>query len=208
MRTLHQRSKPAVTGLRREVEVPSVVPTSCHRLPSDLNDPLFSIAGGVMRVVTTSTHLRFRQAGIACFQSAGTFRSAACATATSARSTGPTDVDPSKRPQQRLTNCFVRAASARRRLQIRRRRDGGAAQVLATGNTILRWHRDLLGRRHAAISRPGRRGRPRTLHSIRAPGTAVGAGEQQLGIPAGARRTAHARDQGRRVHCLGDPGAT
>jgi putative transposase len=34
-------------------------------------------------------------------------------------------------------------------------------------DTILRWHRDLLARRHAAISRPRRRGRPRTLRSIR-----------------------------------------
>jgi len=30
-------------------------------------------------------------------------------------------------------------------------------------------------------------------------------GEQQLGIPAGARRTAHAGGEGRRVHGLGDP---
>lgn len=33
--------------------------------------------------------------------------------------------------------------------------------------TILRWHRDLLARRHAASSRPKRPGRPRTIHSIR-----------------------------------------
>jgi putative transposase len=35
-------------------------------------------------------------------------------------------------------------------------------------DTILRWQRDLLARRHAAASRPGRRGRPRTLRSVRA----------------------------------------
>ena len=34
-------------------------------------------------------------------------------------------------------------------------------------DTILRWHRDLLARHHAAVSRPERRGRPRTLRSIR-----------------------------------------
>jgi putative transposase len=39
--------------------------------------------------------------------------------------------------------------------------------LLVHPDTILRWHRDLLARRHAAISRPHRRGRPRTLHSIR-----------------------------------------
>jgi hypothetical protein len=32
---------------------------------------------------------------------------------------------------------------------------------------MLRWHRDLLARRHAAISRPHRPGRPGTLRSIR-----------------------------------------
>jgi transposase InsO family protein len=34
-------------------------------------------------------------------------------------------------------------------------------------DTILRWHRDLLARRHATASRPHRRGPPRTLRSIR-----------------------------------------
>lgn len=34
--------------------------------------------------------------------------------------------------------------------------------------TLLRWHRDLLARRHGAASRPKRPGRPRTVHSIRA----------------------------------------
>ena len=33
--------------------------------------------------------------------------------------------------------------------------------------TVLRWHRDLLARRHAARSRPGRPGRPRTIRSVR-----------------------------------------
>lgn len=35
-------------------------------------------------------------------------------------------------------------------------------------DTLLRWHRDLLARRHGAASRPKRPGRPRTVHSIRA----------------------------------------
>jgi putative transposase len=34
-------------------------------------------------------------------------------------------------------------------------------------DTILRWHRNLVARRHGAISRPKRPGRPRTLRSIR-----------------------------------------
>jgi putative transposase len=41
-------------------------------------------------------------------------------------------------------------------------------RLLVRPDTILKWHRDLLSRRHAAASRPKRRGRPRTLRSIRA----------------------------------------
>jgi transposase len=41
-------------------------------------------------------------------------------------------------------------------------------RLLVRPDTILRWHRDLRARRRAAVSRPKRRGRPRTLRSIRA----------------------------------------
>ena len=41
-------------------------------------------------------------------------------------------------------------------------------RLLVRPDTILRWHRDLNARRHAKVSRPRRRGRPRTLRSIRA----------------------------------------
>ncbi len=40
-------------------------------------------------------------------------------------------------------------------------------QLLVRPETVLRWHRDLLGRRHATRSRPKRPGRPRTVRSIR-----------------------------------------
>src|SRR5689334_3753126 len=40
-------------------------------------------------------------------------------------------------------------------------------RLLVQPDTILRWHRDLLARRPAAVSVPRRRGRPRTLQSIR-----------------------------------------
>src|SRR5258705_1467708 len=40
-------------------------------------------------------------------------------------------------------------------------------RLLVRPDTILRWHRDLIARRHAAVSRPKRPGRPRTLRSIR-----------------------------------------
>jgi len=41
-------------------------------------------------------------------------------------------------------------------------------QLLVSPDTLLRWHRDLLKRRHAATCAPKRPGRPRTLRSIRA----------------------------------------
>src|SRR4051794_35473941 len=41
-------------------------------------------------------------------------------------------------------------------------------RLLVRPDTVLRWHRDLFARRHAARSRPKRPGRPRTVHSIRA----------------------------------------
>ncbi|WP_406045884.1 transcriptional regulator [Micromonospora sp. NBC_00898] len=40
-------------------------------------------------------------------------------------------------------------------------------RLLVRPDTIMRWHRDLVARRHAAVPRPKRRGRPRTLRSIR-----------------------------------------
>lgn len=41
-------------------------------------------------------------------------------------------------------------------------------RLLVRPDTVLRWHRDLLARRHGARSRPKRPGRPRTVHSTRA----------------------------------------
>jgi len=41
-------------------------------------------------------------------------------------------------------------------------------RLLVRPETVLRWHRTLSARHHAAISRPRRRGRPRTVRSIRA----------------------------------------
>ena len=40
-------------------------------------------------------------------------------------------------------------------------------RLLVRPETVLRWHRDLIRRRHAAISRPKRAGRPPTVRSIR-----------------------------------------
>src|ERR1700730_7746644 len=40
-------------------------------------------------------------------------------------------------------------------------------RLLRRPDTVLRWHRDLIARRHVSASRPRRPGRPRTLRSIR-----------------------------------------
>ncbi|MET7423144.1 helix-turn-helix domain-containing protein [Dactylosporangium sp. NPDC005555] len=40
-------------------------------------------------------------------------------------------------------------------------------RLLVRPDTVLRWHRDLVARRHAAVCRPKRPGRPRTVRSIR-----------------------------------------
>jgi hypothetical protein len=40
-------------------------------------------------------------------------------------------------------------------------------RLLVRPDTVLRWHRDLIARLHARISRPTRVGRPRTIRSIR-----------------------------------------
>src|SRR4051812_10882089 len=40
-------------------------------------------------------------------------------------------------------------------------------KLVVRPDTVLRWHRDLRPRRHAAGSQPSRRGRPRTIRSIR-----------------------------------------
>ncbi|MBP2329488.1 transposase InsO family protein [Kibdelosporangium banguiense] len=41
-------------------------------------------------------------------------------------------------------------------------------RLLVRTDTILRWHRDLMRRRHASMSRPKRPGRPRTIRSVQA----------------------------------------
>jgi transposase len=40
-------------------------------------------------------------------------------------------------------------------------------RLLVRPDTVLRWHRNLVRRRHARMSRPKRPGRPRTIHSVR-----------------------------------------
>jgi putative transposase len=59
--------------------------------------------------------------------------------------------------------------------------------LLVRPDTILRWHRDLIVRRHAAASRPPRRGRPPTPPVGPGPGATPGPGEPHVGVPAHPR---------------------
>jgi hypothetical protein len=60
-------------------------------------------------------------------------------------------------------------------------------RLLVRPDTILRWHRDLVARRHAAASRPRRRGRPRTVRSVRTLVLRLVAENPVVGLSAGAR---------------------
>ncbi|MFB4274224.1 hypothetical protein ACBJ59_02920 [Nonomuraea sp. MTCD27] len=60
-------------------------------------------------------------------------------------------------------------------------------RLLVRPDTVLRWHRDLMKRRHARTCRPKRPGRPARgpLHPRSLP--VPGSGERRLGISASAR---------------------
>ncbi|WP_226900670.1 hypothetical protein [Nonomuraea phyllanthi] len=61
-----------------------------------------------------------------------------------------------------VTNAFAALLTSLPREVFRRLR------LLLRSDTVLRWHRDRMKRRHAHICRPKRRGRPPTVGSIRA----------------------------------------
>ncbi|MFI0818533.1 integrase core domain-containing protein [Streptomyces sp. NPDC021098] len=67
------------------------------------------------------------------------------------------------RPQLTWPDRALLAALLHRFPRARLRR----LRLIVSPDTLLRWHRDLLRRRHAKASRPKRRGRPRTVRSIR-----------------------------------------
>jgi putative transposase len=62
----------------------------------------------------------------------------------------------------------------------------GRMRLLVHPDTVLRWHRDLVRKRHAARSGPRRLGRPHRAFDPR-PGPAPGPGEPWARVPAGAR---------------------
>ena len=61
----------------------------------------------------------------------------------------------------------------------------GRMRLLVRPDTVLRWHRDLVSKRHAARSRPRRPGRPRTVRSIRALVLRLVRENPRVGLPAG-----------------------
>lgn len=60
-------------------------------------------------------------------------------------------------------------------------------RLLVRPDTVLRWHRDLIARRHATASRPKRGGRPPHRALDPGTGTALGQGKSKLGLPTPAR---------------------
>ncbi|MGY4927214.1 hypothetical protein [Streptomyces sp. 900105755] len=64
-------------------------------------------------------------------------------------------------------------------------------QLLVRLDTVRRWHRVLVARRHAARSRPKRPGRPRTVHSIRTPMLRLARRRRELLDRALIRRQRH-----------------
>jgi putative transposase len=61
-----------------------------------------------------------------------------------------------------IDRAFLAALLHRLPVEVLRR-----MRLLMRPDTVLRWHRDLIARRHAKASRPKRPGRPRTVRSIR-----------------------------------------
>jgi hypothetical protein len=77
--------------------------------------------------------------------------------------------------------------------------------LIVSPDTILRWHRDLMRRRHAEASRRKHPGRPPTRHAIQALVLRLARENSSLGLPAHPRRTHHPRHQDRPLHGMGDP---
>jgi hypothetical protein len=77
-------------------------------------------------------------------------------------------------------------------------------RLLARPDTILRLHSDLVARLHAAASRPRRRGRPRTMRSIRALVLRL-AGENPIWGIGGCAATCSCPGDGRTLHGVADP---
>jgi hypothetical protein len=81
-------------------------------------------------------------------------------------------------------------------------------RLLVHPETVLRWHRDLVARRHAKISRPRQVGRPRTVRSIRRLVLRLAGENPTWGYRPHPRRTAGPGREGGRLHRVGDLAAS
>ena len=89
------------------------------------------------------------------------------------------DQRPRLRPEDRALLAALLAPLARATLR--------RLQLLVNPDTVLRWHRDLVKRRHSRASTRRRPGRPRTSRLDPSPRPAPGYREPFLGLPAHPR---------------------
>jgi len=75
-------------------------------------------------------------------------------------------------------------------------------RLLVTPDTILRWHRDIVRRRWAARSVPGKAGRPAEHQG---PGSPASLREPRMGLPQDPRRAGRPRSKGSGIDGMGDP---
>jgi putative transposase len=80
----------------------------------------------------------------------------------------------------------------------------GRFRLLVRPDTVLRWHRDLMARRHAARSRPKSPGRPRTVRSIRQLVLRLARGTRP-GVTGASTASCSSWDQGRRPRRVAGP---
>src|SRR5258708_6285565 len=78
-------------------------------------------------------------------------------------------------------------------------------RLLVTPDTILRWHRDILHRRWAARSMPGKAGRPATRRNIKALVLRLARENPRMGLPQDPRRAGGPGSQGSGIDGMGDP---
>src|ERR1700730_626418 len=74
-------------------------------------------------------------------------------------------------------------------------------RLLVTPDTILRWHRDIVRRRWAARSVPGKAGRP---PEHQGPGSPASQGEPRMGLPQDPRRAGRPGSKGSGIDGMGD----
>ena len=79
-----------------------------------------------------------------------------------------------------------------------------AMRLIVTPGTILRWHREILRRRWARLSRRSRSGRPPVRRDVRSVVLRL-AMRTVWALPPRPRRAGHARPHGSAVHGLADP---